>query len=64
MKANVAIGKSSRETALEKRIDHWMACIDKGDIIGTLFVAFWKAFDVVDHYILIKTNKPKCYTMV
>ena len=30
-----------------------MACIDKGDIIGTLFLDFRKAFDLVDHFILL-----------
>ena len=46
--------KHSCQTALVKLIDHWTACIDKGDIIGTLFVDFRKAYDVVDHSILIK----------
>ena len=31
-----------------------MACIDKGDIVGTLFIDFRKAFDAVDHSILIQ----------
>ena len=30
-----------------------MECIDKGDIVGTLFVDFRKAFDLVDHPILL-----------
>ena len=46
--------KHSCQTALVKLIDHWMACIDKGDIVGTLFIDFRKAFDVVDHSILIQ----------
>ena len=46
--------KHSCQTALVKLIGHWTACIDKGDIIGTLFVDFRKAFGVVDHSILIK----------
>ena len=28
--------------------------MDKGDIVGTLFIDFSKAFDVVDHQILIR----------
>ena len=51
--------KHSCQTALVKLIDHWTACIDKGDIIGTLFVDFRKVFDVVDHSILI--NKLHLY---
>ena len=31
-----------------------MSCIDKGDIIGTLFLDFRKASDLIDHSILIK----------
>lgn len=46
--------KHSCQTALVKLIDNWMTCIDKGDIIGTLFLDFRKAFDLVDHSILIK----------
>ena len=30
-----------------------MECIDKGDIVGTLFFDFRKAFDLVDHKILM-----------
>ena len=45
--------KHSCQTALVKLIDKWLSCIDKGDIVGTLFVDFRKAFDLVDHSILI-----------
>ena len=31
-----------------------MSCIDKGDLVGSLFIDFRKAFDVVDHTILMK----------
>ena len=30
-----------------------MECIDKGDMIGALFIEFRKAFDLVDHKILL-----------
>ena len=45
--------KRSLQTALVKLIDRWMDCIDKGDMIGTLFLDFRKAFDLVDHATLI-----------
>ena len=43
----------SCQTARVKLIDRWMDCIDKGDMIGTLFLDFRKAFDLVDHATLI-----------
>ena len=51
--------KHSCQTALIKLIDKWMECIDKGDIVGTLFLNFRKAFDLVDHKILL--NKLSLY---
>ena len=47
--------KHSCQTALIKLIDQWMSSIDKGDLVGSLFIDFRKAFDVVDHEILMKT---------
>ena len=46
--------KHSCQTALIKLIDSWAECIDRGDLIGALFLDFRKAFDLVDHSILIK----------
>ena len=46
--------KHSCQTALVKLIDQWMSCIDKGELVGSLFIDFRKAFDVVDHSILLK----------
>ena len=45
--------KHSCQTVLVKLIDRWMDCIDKGDMIGTLFLDFRKTFDLVDHATLI-----------
>ena len=53
--------KHSCQTALVKLIDQWMACIDKGDIVGSIFIDFRKAFDSVDHKTLIrKLSTYKC----
>lgn len=46
--------KHSCNTALVKLIDQWIAKIDKGDMIGTLFIDFRKAVDLVGHSLLIK----------
>ena len=51
--------KHSYQTALIKLIDKWMECIDKGDIVGALFLDVRKAFDLVDHKILL--NKLSLY---
>ena len=51
--------KHSCQTALVKLIDQWLTCNDKEDITGTIFVDFRKAFDLVDHSILI--NKLSLY---
>ena len=46
--------KHSCQTALIKFIDSWLKCIDDGDLVCALFLDFRKAFDLVDHSILIK----------
>lgn len=51
--------KHSCATALVKLINDWMECIDKGDMVGALFIDFRKAFDLVDHTILL--NKLSLY---
>ena len=45
--------KHSCQTALIKWLDQWMTCIDIGYTVGTLFIDFRKAFDLVDHSILL-----------
>ena len=51
--------KHSCQTALVKLAEQWLSYIDKGDIVGTLFVDLRKAYDLVDHSILI--NKLSLY---
>ena len=43
----------SCETALVNMIDSWLDVIDKGKMIGVVLVDFKKAFDLVDHNILL-----------
>ena len=49
----------SCETALVNMIDLWMNAIDSGKMVGVVLVDFKKAFDLVDHQILI--DKLKIY---
>ena len=49
----------SCETALVNMIDLWLNAIDKSKMVGVVLVDFKKAFDLVDHQILI--NKLEIY---
>ena len=49
--------KHSCETALISLTDKWLQALDQGKIIGSVFVDFRKAFDMVDHEILLKKLK-------
>ena len=51
MKINQVFDKGK---VAKQLIDQWMAYLDKGDFVGALFIDFRKAFDVVDHSILIR----------
>ena len=51
----------SCETALVHMIDSWLNAIDNGKMVGVVPVDFKKAFDLVDHKILL--SKLKLYGM-
>ena len=46
--------RHSCQSALTKLIDSQGECIDSGDMVVALFFDFRKAFDLVDHAILMK----------
>ena len=53
--------KHSCQTALVKLVDDWAKCIDNREMVGALFIDFRKAFDLVDHNILLrKLSLYKC----
>ena len=51
--------KHSTESAIVRMIDSWLKAINDGKLTGCVMVDFRKAFDLVDHKILL--NKLKCY---
>ena len=46
--------KHSCETALHNIIDNWLCNIDAGKLTGVLFIDLSKAFDTVNHDVLLK----------
>ena len=46
--------KHSCNTALINLLDKWMKSIDAGDVVGAIFFDLRKAFDVVNHDILLQ----------
>ena len=44
----------SYHTALTRLCDAWLSAIDSSETVGTVFLDFKKAFDLVDHSILLK----------
>ena len=49
----------SCQTALTKVVDNWLKALNNNNIVGTVFLDLSKAFDLVNHNILIQ--KLKCY---
>ena len=44
----------SCQTALTELIDEWWKYLDNGELVGTIFIDFCKAFDLVNHIILLE----------
>ena len=44
----------SCETAIIHMVEKWLKALDNGELVGVIFVDFRKAFDLVDHNILLK----------
>ena len=49
------LSKHSTETALTFMTENWLKADNGGKIVGTIMVGFRKAFDLVDHALLLET---------
>ena len=46
--------KCSRNTALERATISWLTAMNKSEVSGVVFLDLKKAFDLVDHNMLLK----------
>jgi len=49
--------KHSCETALHLMVDEWVGHMFQSEVIGVLYIDFCKAFDLVDHHLLLEKMK-------
>ena len=54
--------KHSCETALHPMVDDWVNHIFQSEVVGILYIDFCKAFDLVDHNLLLE--KMKMYNLM
>ena len=45
-------------------VDKWLSSIDKGEVVGAIFYDLKKAFDIVNHELLIKRLDKYKFDMV
>ena len=50
--------KHSTESAMILMVDSWFKALNPGKLVGCVMVDFRKAFDLVDHKILLKNYAP------
>jgi len=46
--------KHSCQTVLIRLVDDWISAVDKNEVVGTLLLDLSKAFDLVNHSLLLQ----------
>jgi len=46
----------SCQTALIRLVDDWISAVDKNEVVGTLLLDLSKAFDLVNHSLLLQNT--------